>query len=101
VACCQVNHVSGAKSFAAAVNACECGDAGVCSADAGPCAHEACANPPAAPDASDGCDVCLTESLNDQTSPPGACVLPVTAACNRVQDCALYVNCATQPGCSN
>jgi hypothetical protein len=28
-------------------------------------------------------------------------VATVTATCNRSLDCALYVNCATQPGCTN
>jgi hypothetical protein len=105
VACCQNHHPEGAKTFLAAVEACECGDAGQCVAEAGgPCAHE-CAlhlqGPDAAPGVGDSCDRCLTSTLDDQTTPPGSCVMPVTTVCNKSLDCALYVNCATQAGCNN
>jgi hypothetical protein len=101
VSCCQMNHQSGSKTFAAAVEACECGDAGACAV---PCASE-CAghldSPDAQPQPGDSCDTCLTQSLNDQVGDAGTCVAAVTAACNRTLDCALYVNCATQMGCTN
>ena len=105
VACCQNHHAAGARTFLAAVEACECGDAGQCVLDAGgPCGHE-CAlhlqGPDAAPAPGDVCDQCLTSTLDDQTTPPGACVMAVTSACNESLDCALYVNCATQAGCNN
>lgn len=104
VACCQNHHPAGAATFLAAVEACECGDAGQCVVNGGPCGRE-CAlhlqGPDAAPAAGDVCDQCLTSTLDDQVTPLGACVMPVTAACNTSLDCALYVNCATQTGCNN
>jgi hypothetical protein len=105
VMCCQSHHLQGARTFLAVVEACECGDAGQCVMDdGGPCLRE-CAEhlqgADATPSTGDLCDQCLTSTLNDQVTPPGSCVKPVTAACNKSLDCALYVNCATQMGCNN
>jgi hypothetical protein len=100
IPCCQMHHPDGSKIFVAAVEACECGDAGQCQ---GPCQGECAthfASRDAGPVATDPCDQCLTNSLDDQEQDAGTCVLPVTAACNKNLDCALYVNCATQIGCS-
>jgi hypothetical protein len=96
--CCADHHEGGAEVFAAAVHACECGDGGACAPE---CGTQWCANPNEAPDANGSCDQCLTNTLDDQAAEAGACVVPVTKTCNRVLDCALYVNCATQAGCTN
>jgi hypothetical protein len=96
--CCVNNHPSGAAAFSAAVRDCTCGPSGACEVDA--CARETCAPDASKPQANDACDQCLTRVLNDQTSPPGVCLDPVTLACNKTLDCALYINCTTQAGCA-
>jgi hypothetical protein len=99
--CCAKNHPTGAAAFSAAAIACTCSaDGGVCGRG-GACATEACASPPKMPVPDDPCDQCLTNALNDQTADAGACVAPVTLQCNKTLDCALYVNCAMQAGCTN
>jgi len=97
VACCQDHHEAGAKVYAKAVTECVCKPSECQS----PCAKEACASRPQTPEANDKCDQCLSTALDDQTSVPGACVVPVTLACNTDVDCALYVNCLMQAGCTN
>jgi hypothetical protein len=104
VACCQKHHPEGGSAFLEAVFACECGDAGACVVEAGSCQTECAAHlqgDGGAPATGDPCDQCLTSTLNDQAIEAGACVTPVTIACNKSVDCALYVNCATQVGCTN
>jgi hypothetical protein len=84
-----------------AVSSCVCGDGGQCQSQ---CATEACAKDPVMPaDAGDPCDLCLSQVINEQAADVGVCVLPVTLACNLAKnyECAAYVNCASQIGCTN
>jgi hypothetical protein len=96
--CCNGLYPKGASEYSAAVRACTCGDAGKCASD---CADAACETRPVQPTNSDKCDLCLSAALDEQTTDAGPCVVPVTLQCNSSIECALYMNCVTQPGCTN
>jgi hypothetical protein len=106
--CCRSVYPRGAKEYAAAVNECACAeDGGPCIAllpDGGvPCgAKSACSKSPVMPSNGDSCDLCLSAVLADMND-AGACVVPVTEKCNSVAniECAAYLNCVSQPGCTN
>lgn len=103
-ACCQSHHKAGAATFLAVALSCECGDGGACTGPEAGCGNECAAHltgPEGRPEAGSPCDTCSIQTLDDQTAEAGACVGPVTRGCNASLDCALYVNCATQPGCTN
>jgi hypothetical protein len=100
LSCCKDLWPSGAKEYSKAVNSCACGEGGKCESD---CADAACAKPAQQPTNGDKCDLCLSEIINEQAADVGACVRPVTSECNQPGnvDCALYVNCVSQTGCTN
>ncbi len=97
-ACCKEHHESGALMYATLVSECTCKPA-VCKTL---CATEACAgDAQTEPQANDMCDQCLSNALNDLTPDAGACVVPITLQCNQIAECALFVNCGTQTGCTH
>jgi hypothetical protein len=98
--CCKDLFPKGATEFAKAVSACTCGDGGKCQSE---CAGTACAHPAQPPDGGDPCDLCLSKVINEQAADVGACVVPVTLDCNQESnfECAAYVNCVSQTGCTN
>jgi hypothetical protein len=98
--CCKDLFPKGASDYAKAVTACVCGEAGTCQSE---CADSACASPTVQPMGGSKCDLCLSAAINEQAADVGACVLPVTLACNQEKnfECAAYVNCVSQMGCTN
>ena len=67
------------------------------------CADAACAKPAEMPTNGGSANLCLSQVINEQAADVGACVRPVTYECNQADnvDCALYVNCVSQTGCTN
>lgn len=108
LACCVSTFPRGAKEYAAATVACVCSETCVCPDTNGVghtcksrCSLELCSTPRTQTEAGDECDQCLTSVLNEQAADAGACVLPITEQCNESADCASYVNCVSQVGCTN
>jgi len=99
LSCCKELWPKGAREYASAVTACLCGEGGQCQHA---CATTVCApTRPEMPDSGDKCDMCLTAAIDEQAAEVGPCVIPVTKTCNGNVDCALYVNCVSQSGCTN
>jgi hypothetical protein len=104
LSCCADLWAMGAREYARAVSSCLCGPGGQCEEK---CRNEAgmpsevCAKHPMMPVSGDPCDVCVSAAINEQSADVGSCILPVTKECNANSDCALYVNCVSQSGCTN
>jgi hypothetical protein len=104
LSCCIDLWSKGAKEFAEAVSSCVCGETGKCRKE---CANEAgvpnqvCAKHPTMPDSGDPCDLCVSGAINEQVADVGTCVIPVTKQCNESAECASYVECVSQAGCTN
>jgi hypothetical protein len=106
--CCASAYPAGAREYSKATVACICGQECMCPDVSGEthscqstCRAEVCASPVVQPEAGDNCDHCLASVLNEQTADTGACVVAITYQCNKSLDCALYVNCVSQAGCTN
>jgi hypothetical protein len=108
LACCVDAYPKGAKEYAAAVSACVCGPSCTCRDVQGnkrtcqsQCVNSACAKVPVMPTQGEACDLCLSSVIDEESPDVGACVVPITERCNEKVDCALYVNCVSQSGCTN
>jgi hypothetical protein len=108
LSCCAAAYPEGAEEYIDATKACVCSAACVCrDAEGGvhscqsECVEEVCATQSVSPESGDACDQCLGTVLDEQSPEAGACVLPVTEQCNKSANCALYVNCVSQVGCTN
>ena len=88
--CCQVAYMEGAETFSSAIVACACSSTGNCESD---CKTSVCAKTPSNPAAGSSCAKCLDMVL----ATGGACVTPVSNACNADPVCVSYVDCAS--GC--